>query len=143
MSMSEPAQKPSLGLGGIAVLVIVAAYVGLEFSVLHTQRYRAEPLYIHNEFVTANQATLRCGDPDPKVWQRFQSNFQGMRHRALAQLQEATPQAGADELVAQLDSAVASRVGEVNAFIDANGCKHMDVWRWVKLHEVRARLNLR
>ena len=35
------------------------------------------------------------------------------------------------------------RIQEVDLFIDENGCQDQMVWRWVKLHEVRARLNLR
>ncbi len=132
-----------MSLGAIAAVVIVLGYVGLELSTLHTQRYRTEPLFIFNEFVTADQATARCGDPGEEERHRFQSNFQAVKRKALVELQETQPQAATAELVRQLDALATERIGEVNQFIDNNGCEHTDVWRWVKLHEVRARLNLR
>ena len=140
--MNKAAENSRADWGAVAIMAIVAAYIGLEFSVLHTQRYRAEPLFIHNEFVTAHQATLRCGEPNPDVWQRFQTNFSAIRSRALQQLKENQPQSEAQELVDQLAMLADRRRSEVDAFIDTNGCKHKDVWRWVKLHEVRARLNI-
>jgi hypothetical protein len=141
--LNEPAPKQTSSLGAIAAIVIVVGYVGLELSTLHTQRYRTEPLFIFDEFVTADHAAQRCGEPDAEERERFQSNFQVVRRKALAELQEAKPQATAAELTSRLDSLAAERTGEVDAFIDSNGCEHTDVWRWVKLHEVRARLNLR
>ncbi len=141
--MNQPAQKERTGFGAIAAIAILVGYLGFEVSILHTQKYRTEPLYVHNEFVTANQATLRCGDPGAEERQRFQSNFQVVRRQALKQLQETDPQAAEQELSRQLDTLATGRIDEVNRFIDANGCGHKDVWRWVKLHEVRARLSLK
>lgn len=141
--MSDPPQKETRSFGAIAAVVVVMGYVGLEISTLHTQRYRTEPLFVFNDFVTADQATLRCGDPGTEERQRFQSNFEAVKRRALDELKETDPQAVAAALLDQLDALAAERSGEVDAFIDTNGCEHMDVWRWVKLHEVRARLNLK
>ncbi len=141
--MNEPGQKQAMGFGPIAAILILVGYLGFEVTMLNAQRYRTEPLFVHHEFVTADQATLRCGDPGAEERQRFQSNLQAVERNALAELRETQPQAAAEELMRQLEALATERIDEVDAFIDANGCKHKDVWRWVKLHEVRARLNLR
>jgi len=141
--MSDAAEQQSSSWVGVVVAAVVLGYLGLELSALHSQRYRAEPLFVHNEFVTADQATRRCGNPGAEERQRFQSNFEAVQRKALAALQEAEPQATSKALAAELDKRSQERISEVDAFIDANGCGHTDAWRWVKLHEVRARLNLR
>ncbi len=141
--MNKTAQKETMGFGPIAALVILVGYLGFELTMLSAQKYRTEPLFVHYEFVTADQAVMRCGDPGAEERQRFQSNFQAVRRKAFADLRETNPQASQDELSRELDALATQRISEVDAFIDANGCKHKDVWRWVKLHQVRARLNLK
>ncbi len=141
--MEQPAPKEPMGFGPIAAIIILVAYLGFEVTMLNSQRYRTEPLFIHHEFVTADQATRLCGDPGAEERQKFQANFQAVKRKALSELQSTYPQATAEELTRQLDSLAGERIGEVDAFIASNGCEHMDVWRWVKLHEVRARLNLK
>lgn len=130
-------------ISSILAILVVLIYAGLEISTLHTQRYRTEPLFIHGQFVSADHATERCGEPEAEERARFRSNFRAVQRNALEDLQEDSPDATEESLRRRLDELAATRVMELDALIDSNGCSDPEVRRFVKLHEVRSRLNLK
>ena len=128
--------------GGWLAALLVGAY--LIFEVTHLQRfsYRMEPGYILDELVHADQAVRRCGGPSETERSRFLRNFEIMQGRALQALLEEDPTLAASEAQARLDEQIAATIQAVDAVVDEQGCKDGQVWRWQKLHSVRARLNL-
>ncbi len=132
-----------MSIPSVLAIVVVIGYLVFEVSILHKQRYRMEPLFVHNEFVTANHATQRCGEPDEAERQQFLLNFKVVQRNALADLMEKTPETATVEASAELARLRTERESEVDTFIDSNGCDDKQVWRWVKLHDVRANLSLR
>ena len=124
-------------------LLFVVGYVGFELYVIKRTGYRTEPDFIYNEFVGAQQASARCGDPTDAVSRNFARNFnaveRGAREDHAEQNPEATP-AEIDDFVASLTR---ERENEVDQMIDAQGCESADVRRLVVLYERRANLNLR
>ncbi|MEM8564508.1 MAG: hypothetical protein AAGF57_19870 [Pseudomonadota bacterium] len=127
----------------IVAILFVGGYIAFELTAIHRNQYRLEPVFIFEEFVTADQAAQRCGEPDDNERQAFLSNYAVVRANALADL---SVLGARDEELSnsdELDALYAAKVLEVNAFIDANGCDDQTVWRWVKLHEVRSKLRLR
>lgn len=129
--------------GAIVFVVIAVGYFALELSTMHRLKYRTEPLYIYEEYVTADTAAMRCREPDSAERSDFLRNFGAVRRRAAKHLAEENPNESSNEISVRLDSLEAARSREVTEFIDANSCSQSEVWRWAKLHEVRARLNLR
>ncbi len=128
--------------GPILAVIFVAGYIGLEIYFVQKLGYRMEPLYIHNEFVSANYAVERCGSPAGEERERFLRNFSIVTSRASKALEEESPDKSAADIALALAERRTEREREIDALIDAKGCKDMDLWRLVKLHEIRARLNL-
>ena len=129
-------------LGPILAVVFVAGYIGLELYFVQKLGYRMEPLYIHNEFVSANHAVERCGSPAAEERERFLRNFSIVADRASEALEQESPETSAQGIALALTQRRAEREREIDALIEAKGCEDMELWRLVKLHEARARLNL-
>ncbi|MEM9152337.1 MAG: hypothetical protein AAGB19_18035 [Cyanobacteria bacterium P01_F01_bin.3] len=127
----------------IIAILFVGGYIAFELTAIHRNQYRLEPVFIFQEFVTADQAVQRCGDPDVSERENFLNNLAAVRANALADISmrslEDDDASNSNELAALRDA----KIIEVNEFIDVNGCDDQTVWRWVKLHEVRSRLRLR
>lgn len=129
--------------GAIAFVLIAVGYFALELFAMSRMKYRTEPLYIYEEYVTADTAAMRCSDPDSAERSDFLRNFGAVRRRAAKHLAQENPNVTSAEIATRLDSLKAARSREVIRIIDARNCSDSEVWRWAKLHEVRARLNLR
>ncbi len=129
-------------LGPVLAVVFVAGYIGLELYFVQKLGYRMEPLYIHNEFVSANYAVERCASRAAEERERFLRNFSVVASRAGEALAQESPEKSAQDIALALAQRRAAREREIDALIEAKGCDDMDLWRLVKLHEARARLNL-
>lgn len=128
-------------LAGALAIVAVVAYLGLEVHGLHRARESMEPASIFREFVGARRAVERCGaDADERA--DFDGNFAVVAAQASADLAARNPQASDAERDAMLMQQQKAREDEVDALIVAQGCDGKDVWRLLKLHEVRSRLSL-
>ncbi|MEM1154529.1 MAG: hypothetical protein AAGI44_10325 [Pseudomonadota bacterium] len=127
----------------IVAILFVGGYIAFELTAIHRNQYRLEPVFIFEEFVTADQAAQRCGDPDASERKDFLSNLAAVRANALEDLSVRNVEDDDSSNNGELDALRDAKVMDVNAFIDANGCDDPTVWRWVKLHEVRSRLSLR
>ena len=132
-----------MNIGTIIAVVVVIGYIAFEVSTLYQLRHRMEPLYVFDEFVTADRATAKCGAPGPEERDDFLRNFAVVERNALADLAETSPNDSTEAHSAMLEQLRNDRIQEVDLFIEENGCQDQMAWRWVKLHEVRARLNLR
>lgn len=132
--------RPVKHLPLAAAGLIVAAYLGFELYALKRLGYRTEPLYIHDQFVAANRAAERCGDPPPQQWQRFLNNIAFSRRQALAEL---AAEPGIQDPAGELAAREAAKAASIDALIDAEGCDAGVAWQLVKLHEIKARLSLR
>lgn len=131
--------RAGLLLAGLAV----AGYIGFELYALERLGYRTEPLYIYTQFAAADRAVERCGGPGPDERRRFQRNLEVTRRLALDALAEQYPDEPAAALERRLDERRANRHSEVDALIESRGCASGEAWQLVKLHEIKARLNLR
>jgi len=123
-------------------VVFVAGYIGLELYFVQKLGYRMEPLYIHNEFVSANYAVQRCGGPAADERERFLRNFSIVTRRANEALEQESPEKSAQDIALALAQRRAEREREIDALIEAKGCEERGLWGLVKLHEAGARLNL-
>lgn len=119
-------------------VVVVVGYFAFEVSNLHRLKYRTEPAFILNEFASAYYAVEACPVADAKQTSDFTRNYAHVRRNALkdAQAQETS----AEETVSRIiDGAKAT----VNELLLVDGCNGTELKRLQKLHQVRARLNLR
>jgi hypothetical protein len=133
-------KKPS-SLAGALAIVAVVAYLGLELHGLHRARDSMEPASIFRDFVGARHAVDRCG-ADAEERAAFDSNFAVVESQALRDLAARNPQSSDAEHRVILEQQRRAREEEVDALIAREGCAGKDVWRLLKLHEVRSRLNL-
>jgi hypothetical protein len=124
------------------VLVLIA-YVAFELHVLQRSKHRTEPLFIHDRYIEARQATARCGDPDAEQRADFERNLGAVSRRARADLAEQNPGLGEADVERLLDERAAEVAATVNVLVDEKGCEDIEVWKLVKRHELRARQNLR
>jgi hypothetical protein len=125
-------------------LVLAVGYFGFEISNLHRLGYRMEPAFILDEFAGAHYATLLCGEPAEEESRRFAANFAHVQRRAIADRQElVTGPDGTDPSPGEwLEQQLAERREEVDVLFDTQGCAGPDMKRLLRLHEIRARLNL-
>ena len=130
-------------LGQVFMTIVVVAYVGLELSTLHTQRYRTEPLFQLDEYTAADTAWRSCGEGDAQERERFESNYAVIQRKAGEQLLEVDPDLTESDVTGQVESLISAQTEAINALLSEGGCEDRTVWRWVKLHEARARLNLK
>ena len=124
-------------------MLVLLLYMAFELHVLVRNKHRTEPLYIHDRYVEARRAVALCGDPDPQQRAAFERNLAAVSRRARADLAEQNPaldEDGVDRALAERAAAVA---GTVDALVDEEGCEATEVWKLVKRHELRARVNLR
>lgn len=136
--MSDNA-SPRMGITGVITIVVVIVYVGLELYGLHHARERMAPEQVFREFVGARHAMRRC-KPEVPENRDFERNFQAVSARALKALHEQMPEGEGVEVLANLRRV---REAEVDALIRAEGCEGKGVWKLLKVHEIRGRLNLR
>lgn len=123
--------------------IVVVGYIGFEIYALQRAGYRTEPAYILNEFVGAERATSRCGDPDADVERDFTRNMGAVKRSAARDYAEKNPGASSGDVDRYIADSVRQRVSEVDASVDTAGCDAPEVRRLVMLYEKRARLNLR
>ena len=128
-----------MGLTGYITILVVVVYLGFELFGLHKARDRMEPGYVFNEFVGARRAAEACGVKDSQK-AAFVRNFVAVKARALDALLAAEPDTDAAALLATREQA---REAEVDALIAAQSCGGKEVWRLLKLHEIRSNLDLR
>ena len=128
-----------MGLTGYITILVVVVYLGFELFGLHKARDRMEPGYVFNEFVGARRAAEACGVKDSQK-AAFERNFVAVKARALDALLAAEPDTDAAALLATREQA---REAEVDALIAAQSCGGKEVWRLLKLHEIRSNLDLR
>ena len=102
-------------------------------------RDRMEPGYVFNKFVGARRAAEACGVKDSQK-AAFERNFVAVKACALDALLAAEPDTDAAALLATREQA---REAEVDALIAAESCGGKEVWRLLKLHEIRSNLDLR
>lgn len=123
-------------------LIIVVGYFGFEAFNLHRLGYRMEPLYIFDQFASADAAVGLCGNPDSAERARFAHNFLYVTRRAVADLAEQAPAQGGLSPQQAIDARGDQRSHEVALMVEKSGCESPDARRLVKFHEIRARLNL-
>lgn len=130
--------KATLGL----TVLLIAGYIGFEATHVYRFKHRMETGYILDELVVADRAVELCGEVPEAQRERFLHNLGVMRRRALAELEAA----GGSEPDAAVEPTLEARLDEKRAEVEAHvaeyGCSDSQVWRWMKLHEVRARLRV-
>ncbi|MEE4279120.1 MAG: hypothetical protein V2I82_11690 [Halieaceae bacterium] len=139
--MSET-QARRMGAAGYLTIAVAVGYVGLELYALQHSRERVEPEAIYAQFIGARRAVERCGGNEARR-EDFERNLRAVSARALRELVEERPAAGAEALAATLAEQRAEREAEVDALLDTQGCAGADARRLIKLYEVRSRLSLR
>ncbi|MEM6707688.1 MAG: hypothetical protein AAF648_02770, partial [Pseudomonadota bacterium] len=128
--------------GGWLAIGLIGAYV--LFEVTHLQRfaYRMEPDYILDELVRADRAVTLCGSPPDAERQKFLHNLSIVRERAQSALLSSDPSLSPESGRAQVALKIEAAASTVDDVVAGEGCTSAKVWRWIKLHEVRARLNI-
>lgn len=132
-----------MNLRSILAILVVVGYVGFEVNALRMVRYRFEPLYTLDRFASMHHATVRCGDPEPDVRERFRLNFAAVRTRAEREIAADPEQPSPEEVQRLLTERIRAREREIDALIESEGCEGPEMWRQLKRYEQRARLNVR
>lgn len=128
--------------GALLALIVVVAFLGFELYTLTRLSYRTEPLYIYDQWLRADAAFERCGSGDHSERKAFLRNLSAVRRRAADALADELP--GDDDAARdlRLEQRAAQQRQAVLNVVTAGGCGDKQVWRWLKTHEQRARLNL-
>jgi hypothetical protein len=126
-----------------AALFFVLLYAGWEVHGLYSSRHLMEPLYIYDQFVGADRAVERCGGAEAGEREKFLRNLDSVTRDAGEDLAEKHPEEDAGAIEARLAELRQEREAEVDALIEAQGCDGKEVWTLLRLHKMRARLNLR
>ena len=124
-------------------ILVVLGYVGFEVSAVRHSQHLFEPLFTFDQFASIQHATQRCGGPDEEQRRRFLSNLPAVRRRAGQELAERDPQRSVEEIERMLDGRTGAREAEVDALIEERGCADSEVWKLLKLYEIRARARVR
>ncbi|MEM1436370.1 MAG: hypothetical protein AAGG11_20135 [Pseudomonadota bacterium] len=127
----------------VLTVLLVGGYLAFEATHIYRFSHRMEPAYILDEFVVADRAVELCGDVAADKRSRFLKNLDIVRRRALAEL-ETAPDPGTEGPHAQeaLVERVRQKEAEVEQHVAEHGCSDSQVWRWLKLHEIRGRLRV-
>jgi hypothetical protein len=129
--------------GPVIAVLVLAGYVGFEAWAVKRSGHLIEPANIFDQYIAIDQAAGRCGAPDEKQRKDFERNLAAVTRRARADLAESNATEPADLLDQRLRERADARRAGVDAVIDNQGCESKEIWKLVKLHEQRARLNLR
>lgn len=131
-----------MGLTGYITILVVVVYLGFELFGLHKARDRMEPGYVFNEFVGARHAVALCADGERRNAD-FERNFNAVTERAIRALAESSLDSTIEQATARVSLQQKTRESEVDALVAAEGCDGEQVWRLLKLYEIRSTLNLR
>jgi hypothetical protein len=140
---SSLCRQSSMRTGPVIAILILAGYVGFEAWVVKRSGHLIEPLNIFDQYIAIDRAATACGALDEDQRKDFQRNLDAVTRRArddLAQIHATEPASAIDRRLR--DRADVQRAS-VDAVIGAGGCQSKEIWKLLKLHEQRARLNLR
>jgi hypothetical protein len=126
----------------ILFILIVVGYVVFEGYALTKISYRAEPLYIFDQFLSANHAVRTCGAPEEAQLQQFERNLRSVTNRAAKELRELHPDTSAEEIEQMISARDEERRREVDAIVRAGGCSDPQMKTLLKRFEIRARLRV-
>lgn len=131
-----------MGKAPILFILFVAAYLLVEMYTLEKAKHRLEPLYILDQFLLANHAVDKCGNPSEQQMQRFRRNLEAVIRRTQKKLAESNPDKSAAQIKQIIDARKKAREQEVEAIIEQGDCTDPRMRTLLKRFEIRARLRV-
>jgi hypothetical protein len=123
-------------------IALVVGYIAFELYAVQKTKYRIDPVYIFDQFLSAHYAVRKCGNPENGQLQQFLRNLESVTARAANKLHERHPEKSTQEIDRMIAAQRTSREQEVEAIVKANGCSDPQITTLLKRFEIRARLRV-